>query len=97
VAVHALFAELPVLGSQIGGIPEHVMDGRTGRLLPPGNESAWSAEIARIVTDRGQVDAWSAACLAAAQKFDPVRALDDYERLMNEMVTATSKTSRPAD
>jgi glycosyltransferase involved in cell wall biosynthesis len=86
VAVHALWAELPVLASKIGGIPEHVVNGQTGRLLPPGDEAAWSAEIARVVRDRPQVASWSAACHQAAQKLHPQAALDSYERLMREMI-----------
>jgi glycosyltransferase involved in cell wall biosynthesis len=87
VVVHALFAGLPVLGSRIGGIPEHVTDGRTGRLLPPGDEQMWSEEIARVVTNRAQAVAWSAECQEAAQRFAPRLALDEYERLMHEMMT----------
>jgi glycosyltransferase involved in cell wall biosynthesis len=86
VAVHALFAGLPVLGSRIGGIPEHVQDGTTGRLLPPDDEKAWSAEIIRIVTNPQQITAWSDACRLAARKFDPRVALDAYEKLIQTMV-----------
>jgi glycosyltransferase involved in cell wall biosynthesis len=90
VAVHALFAGLPVLGSRIGGIPEHVYDGRTGRLITPGDERAWSKEILHVVTDREQTNAWSAECLRVAPRFDANLALDKYERLMAEMVTQSS-------
>jgi glycosyltransferase involved in cell wall biosynthesis len=90
VAVHALFAGLPVLGSRIGGIPEQVRDGKTGRLLPPSDEAAWSTAIVDIVGDPEQVAAWSEACLHAAQRFDPASALDKYEMLMEEML-ATAK------
>ena len=86
VAVHALFAGLPVLGSHIGGIPEHVQDGKTGRLLPPNELNAWSAEIIRIVTNPQQIAAWSAACPPVAERFDPRIALDAYEALIKELV-----------
>jgi glycosyltransferase involved in cell wall biosynthesis len=86
VAVHALFAGLPVLASHIGGIPEHVQDGKTGRLLPPNDLNAWSAEIIRIVTNPRQITAWSAACRPAAERFDPRIALDAYEALIKEIV-----------
>ena len=85
VAVHALFAGLPVLGSSIGGIPEHVVDGKTGRLLPPGDEKAWSDEIVRVVTDKEQVVTWSAGSLEAARRFDPKIALDGYETLIHHL------------
>jgi glycosyltransferase involved in cell wall biosynthesis len=87
VVVHALLAGLPILGSHIGGIPEYVADGRTGRLLPPGDINAWSEEIARVIGDSRQVAAWSEACLEAAKRYNPVSALDAYERLLQAIVT----------
>ncbi len=86
VAVHALFAGLPVVGSLIGGIPEHVQDGITGRLLPPNDIDAWSAEIIRIVANPQQVAAWSSACRLVAQKFNPRGSLDAYEALIQTLV-----------
>ncbi len=85
VAVHALFAGLPVIGSRIGGIPEHIEDGVTGRLLPPGDEKAWSAEMSRVIADPKQIAVWSAACSIAARKFDPQIALDAYESLIRAL------------
>jgi glycosyltransferase involved in cell wall biosynthesis len=87
VVVHALFAGLPILGSRIGGIPEYVADGRTGRLLPPGDINAWSEEIARVVSDRQQIASWSAECLEAAERYNPVSALDAYDSLLQAIVT----------
>jgi glycosyltransferase involved in cell wall biosynthesis len=87
--VHALFAGLPALGSHIGGIPEYLLDGRTGRLLPPGDENAWSAEIVRVLSDREQVATWSTACFEAAQRYHARYALDAYERLINAMIIDT--------
>jgi len=85
VVVHALFAGLPVIASRIGGIPEHIDDGVTGKLLPPGDEAAWAAELARIVASPGQITTWGAACPAAARRFDAQVALDAYEKLMQVM------------
>ena len=96
VAVHALFAGLPVLGSRIGGIPEHVADGRTGRLLPPGDEDAWRAEIVHVVKHPQDVAAWSNACHNEARRFDPALALDKYEGLMRDLVGASTNTRAKA-
>jgi glycosyltransferase involved in cell wall biosynthesis len=76
-----------VLGSRIGGIPEYVEDGRTGRLLPPGDTNAWSEEIARVVSDRQQITTWSAGCLEAAERYNPGSALDAYNSLLQAIVT----------
>jgi glycosyltransferase involved in cell wall biosynthesis len=86
VAVHSLFAGLPVIASDIGGLPEIIDDGMTGLLVPPWNEEAWTAAIVNVVENKSKIPIWSTACLAAAQRFDAERALDEYELLMHEMV-----------
>jgi glycosyltransferase involved in cell wall biosynthesis len=40
---------LPVIATRVYGIPEAVVDGETGLLVPPGNTSALAAALARIV------------------------------------------------
>ena len=45
----AMGAGLPVVATQIPGLPEVVDDGRTGLLVPPGDAAALGAAIARIV------------------------------------------------
>jgi glycosyltransferase involved in cell wall biosynthesis len=81
-----LFAGVPVIASDIGGLPEIIDDGITGLLVPPWNEEAWRAAIVNVVTNRSRIPIWSTACLAAAPRFDATRALVEYERLMHEMV-----------
>ena len=49
VCVQAALAGVPVLGSRIGGIPEIVMDGETGRLLAPDDLDAWRAATEELV------------------------------------------------
>lgn len=44
--VEAMACGLPVLASDNGGLPEIVIDGETGRLLPPGDVPAWISAIA---------------------------------------------------
>jgi glycosyltransferase involved in cell wall biosynthesis len=86
VAVHALYAGLPVLGSRMGGIPEHVFDGETGRLLPPGDTAAWAQAICDVLRDADQVERWSSSALARAPEFDAHHAVTAYEKLMHEHV-----------
>jgi glycosyltransferase involved in cell wall biosynthesis len=43
--VEAMACGLPVLASDNGGLPELVVDGETGRLLPPGSVPAWRSAI----------------------------------------------------
>lgn len=48
VSVEAQAAGVPVLGSDIGGIPETMEAGRTGLLLPPGDREAWTRAILQL-------------------------------------------------
>jgi glycosyltransferase involved in cell wall biosynthesis len=51
VTVEAMRACVPVIGSNSGGTPELVTDGRTGLLYPPGDAGALAAAIARLMDD----------------------------------------------
>lgn len=48
--VEAMACGLPVLASDNGGLPEIVVEGETGRLLPPGSMPAWRAAIGAAAT-----------------------------------------------
>ena len=48
----ALTAGLPVIGSEIGGIPEIIEPERTGLLAPVGDSPALAAAITRLLADR---------------------------------------------
>lgn len=59
----AMHSGLPVAATQVGGIPEMVVDGETGLLSPPGDSEALAANLARLIQDealRGQLAATAA-------------------------------------
>lgn len=51
VVLEAMQQAIPVIASRIGGIPEVVRDGVNGLLIPPGDESALSEALERLVSD----------------------------------------------
>jgi glycosyltransferase involved in cell wall biosynthesis len=53
VLVEAMVAGLPVVASDVGGIPEVVRHGETGLLVPPGDVSALTEALDRLVADPG--------------------------------------------
>jgi glycosyltransferase involved in cell wall biosynthesis len=51
VSIEAQASGVPVLCSDIGGIPETVSAGKTGLLLQPGNVVAWRDAIVALAND----------------------------------------------
>ncbi len=49
--LQAASAGVPIVATQVGGIPEAVRDGLNGLLVPPGNVEALGQAIARILRD----------------------------------------------
>jgi len=68
-AIEALAAGLPVLASNVGGLPEIVEDGRCGRLLPVGDVAAWATAIAAAALGPATREAWRAATAARVRRF----------------------------
>lgn len=80
--LEALASGLPVVASDVGGIPEQVHpegDQPTGTLVPPGDPSALAAAIASLITDpdRRQV-LGDAASRDARKRFDANRQASVY-------------------
>lgn len=59
--MQAAAAGVPVLASAVGGIPEVVHDGITGRLVPPADVPALSDALAALLADPARARAWGEA------------------------------------
>ena len=52
-AAEASASGLPVIATRVGGIPEIVVDGETGILVPPDDADALALALARVIADPG--------------------------------------------
>ena len=81
VLVEALACARPVIASRVGGIPEIVVEDRTGLIVPPGEPQPLCAAMQRM-TEGFELNAREAA--AAQRSWDDVA--DDMSALIEDMI-----------
>jgi glycosyltransferase involved in cell wall biosynthesis len=93
----------PVVATRGGGIPEVVVDGETGFLVPPRDPEALALAIVRLVMDRGLREKMGAAGLARVQAAFSAEhmvknTLRVYRRVAQRQVPGSpeAEDSRPA-
>ena len=83
----AMAMGLPVVGTRAGGIPEAVVDGETGLLVPPRDPAALAEAMARVASDpEARRRMGAAGRLRVVEHYSLDRMTRDYERLYLEMV-----------
>lgn len=88
----AMAMKLPVAGTDAGGIPEAVVHGETGLLVPAGDARALAGAIVRLLKDKPLRDRMGAAGLArVAEHFGVSRLLNGTLRAYQRAAT------RPAE
>jgi glycosyltransferase involved in cell wall biosynthesis len=68
VIPQALAVGTPVIGTAVGGIPEIVRDGETGRLVPPGDAKALAEAILEVLRDPARARAMAKRGQALVQE-----------------------------
>jgi glycosyltransferase involved in cell wall biosynthesis len=87
VTLEAMAHRRAVVASRAGGLPDKVVPGVTGWLVPPGNEDALGATIVKALSDAGRLRSMGAAGRALVEKDFSWRAatdrlLDVYRELL---------------
>jgi L-malate glycosyltransferase len=84
----AMACEKPIVATNAGGIPEVVLEGTTGLLVPPRDHAAMAAAIVRLLKDPALRDRMGAAGLRVVrEKFSAERMVQDtlkvYQAVMS--------------
>ena len=90
--LEALAAGVPVLASDIGGLPELVRDNVNGLLLPPVDSGAWRAGLDRLLDPTESLRLGAGAYAAWEAAYSPARGL---ETLVEAYLEAISRHSAP--
>jgi glycosyltransferase involved in cell wall biosynthesis len=77
--LEAMASGLPVVATNVGGIPEQVQEGRSGFLVPPGDTMAMAERLGELMADPEQCDEMGRfARSRALEKFDFERQVGDF-------------------
>jgi N-acetyl-alpha-D-glucosaminyl L-malate synthase BshA len=91
-ALEALSCGIPVVGSDIGGIPELVTPGETGLLAPVGDIQAMARHVLTLVEDPVRWRDYSRrAREQVLERFQLGPAIDRYEALYRRLATGTPR------
>ncbi|PUZ22047.1 N-acetyl-alpha-D-glucosaminyl L-malate synthase BshA [Chitinophaga costaii] len=80
-ALEAMAAQVPVISSNAGGLPEVNIDGQTGYTSPVGDVDAMAVNVLRLLGDEALLARLRAGALAQAERFHIDHIIPQYEAL----------------
>jgi glycosyltransferase involved in cell wall biosynthesis len=96
VTLEALASGLPVVAFDTAAAAEHVKDGRSGRLAPPGDEAAFGAALRAAVLDPAALRRMRPEAVAAARRADWDGVLGRFEDYLQDTIDAHETSLAPA-
>lgn len=85
----AMHFGLPIVASDVGGIPEIVEDQVNGLLIPPGDSRELSAAIKRVVADPGLRESMRRQNRSKAAQFGAARMATSYESIYRSILNGS--------
>jgi glycosyltransferase involved in cell wall biosynthesis len=85
VVFEAMAAGTPVIGSRTGGIPDMVIDGETGFLVPPGDEEALAEKLRWALSHPNEIHEMGRRARNFARRFFSTESyVEGYSKLVAE-------------
>ncbi|MFK7810186.1 MAG: N-acetyl-alpha-D-glucosaminyl L-malate synthase BshA [Saprospiraceae bacterium] len=96
-ALEAMACEVPVISSDVGGLPEINIHGETGYLSSIGDVEGMAAHAISLLTDEEKLQQFRANALAQAERFDIEHILPHYEAYYEKIIKEAIATKPVAD
>jgi glycosyltransferase involved in cell wall biosynthesis len=77
IVIEGMVMKKPVIASNVGGIPEIIVDGQTGILVPPGNAEALRLALESLLENR---DVWEKMGVEARKRVEQLFSIDKNVR-----------------
>lgn len=91
-ALEAMACGVPVIASDSGGLPEVVVDGETGRLVPVGDVDAAAGAALRMLRDEeARARMGRAARESAAERFGEARVVEQYAAIYERLLASAGR------
>lgn len=91
VTMEAMAAGRAVVASHIGGLPDIVVDGETGTLVPPGNPQALSEAIQRLLADNTLRERMGNMAKQRVTEFQASTVIPRIEQIYQEALQPTKE------
>jgi glycosyltransferase involved in cell wall biosynthesis len=94
--IEAMATGCPVVSTRVGGVPDLIADGETGRLVPPGEREALAAALLELFREQEQTARMAElAQRQVLERHQARRLVADVDRLYRQLLTAAGHP-RPA-
>lgn len=88
--LEAMASRVPIVASDVGGIPDQIQDGVSGRLTPAGDATALAGAVEQLLSDPARADAFRSA---AFERVTSQFSLERYVRQFDAAVRAAVRQS----
>jgi len=90
VVMEALAAGVPVVGSDVGGIPELITEGVTGDLVPPGDAETLATAVTTLLRDEDRLRSMGMRARESAEPMRMEHMVQSYFDLYSETLRVSS-------
>jgi glycosyltransferase involved in cell wall biosynthesis len=92
----ALACEIPVVATSVGGLPETVIDGRTGWVYPVGQPEVLAGQVVEVLDDPDEARRRAAAGRAlVCERYEQKLVFDQLQRVVTERLEARPSSRLP--